>query len=96
MEFFIFKFGDTRVSVVIDRTTGLNIFQQTNTEPAMATASNTRACAGSPTVAHTQSCTTLRMSQAHEHENHSFSGHSFRCHSFTGYTGTNGTGVGGR
>jgi hypothetical protein len=54
------------MSATVDRTTGLNIFEQTNVEPAMATASNTRACACSPTVAHTYSCTTLRMSEAYE------------------------------
>lgn len=58
------------MSTVIDRTTGLNVFEQTNCEPAMATASNTRACAGSPTVSHTYSCTTLRMSEPNTPEAH--------------------------
>jgi hypothetical protein len=68
------------MSATVDRTTGLNIFEQTNVEPAIATASNTRACAGSPTVAHTYSCTTLRMSEAYTHEAHVLRANVHKAH----------------
>lgn len=89
------------MSNIIDSVTRLNIFQQTSAEPNSVTASNTRAEALSPTVAHTYSCTTLRMSQKNDFNTHSFNGHGFSVHnfsgySFVGYTGNRGTGVDGR